>query len=100
MPTIRHWNSVFRVLRYLKETAKYSVLYGGKGATGSEGPKRPGLQDYYNADYAGDIVDRKLITGYLFTLNEGPVTWTSTKQRCVAISITESEYIALSEVYK
>jgi hypothetical protein len=100
MPTIRHWNSVLRVLRYLKGTAEYSVLYGGKGATGSEGPKRPGLQGYCDADYARDIVDRKSVTGHLFTLNGGPVTWTSTKQRCVATSTTESEYIALSEACK
>jgi hypothetical protein len=100
MPTVRHWNSVLRVLRYLKGTAEYSVLYGRKGTTGPEGPQGPGLQGYCDADYAGDIVDRKSVTGHLFTINGGPVTWTSTKQRCVATSTTESEYIALSEACK
>jgi hypothetical protein len=100
MLTVRHWNSVLKVLRYLKGTAEYSVLYGRKGIIGPEGPQGLGLQGYCDADYAGDIVDRKSVTGHLFTINGGLVTWTSTKQRCVATSTTESEYIALSEAYK
>jgi hypothetical protein len=45
-------------------------------------------------------VDRKSVTGHVFIINTEPVTWTSTKQRCVATSTTESEYIALSEACK
>jgi hypothetical protein len=99
MPTIRHWNSVLRVLRYLKGTANYSVSYGSENPDpgDSTGPK---LQGYCDADYAGDIIDRKSVTGHLYTINRGPVTWTSTKQRCIATSTTESEYIALSEACK
>jgi hypothetical protein len=33
-------------------------------------------------------------------LNRGPISWTSTKQRCVATSTAESEYIALAEAGK
>jgi transposase InsO family protein len=93
-PTVRHWNAVVRVLRYLKGTINYSISYG-KGK--DEGPK---LQGYSDADYAGNIVDRRSVTGHLYLLNSGPVTWTSTKQRCVATSTTESEYIGLSEASK
>ena len=98
-PTVRHWNSVLRVLRYLKGTKDYSIPYGPAESTkaGDYGPK---LQGYCDADYAGDIMDRKSVTGHLFMLNNGPITWTSTKQRCVSTSTTESEYIALSEAAK
>ena len=98
-PTVRHWNSVLRVLRYLKGTIEYSIQYGPetKQPQGTMGPR---LQGYCDADYAGDLVDRKSVTGHLFMLNKGPISWTSTKQRCVATSTTHSEYIALSEACK
>jgi hypothetical protein len=104
-PTIRHWNSALRVLRYLKGTEDYCVQYGpigpeGAGAGDLKSPVSPKLQGYCDADYAGDTVDRRSVTGHLFTMNRGPVSWTSTKQRCVATSTTESEYIALSEACK
>jgi hypothetical protein len=91
-PTIRHWNSVLRVFRYLKGTINYSVEYKGTGNSR--------LQGYCDADYAGDIRDRHSVSGHLYMLNGGPITWTSTKQRCVSTSTTESEYIALSEASK
>jgi len=65
-----------------------------------DSPSSGDLQGYCDADYAGDIVDRKSTTGHLFLLNRGPISWTSTKQRCVATSTTHSEYIALSEACK
>jgi hypothetical protein len=99
-PTVRHWNAVLRVLRYLKGTKHYAIGYGFQGATGSQSPKPTvdsRLQGYCDADYAGDTVDRHSITGHIYMLNGGPITWNSTKQRCVATSTTESEYIALAE---
>lgn len=90
-PTVRHWNGVLRVLRYLNGTAEYSIQY----RTGQSG-----LLGYCDADYAGDVDDRKSVTGHVFMLGGGPVTWVSHKQRCVATSTTESEYIALSEASK
>jgi hypothetical protein len=63
----------------LKGIAEYSVLYSSKGVTGPEGLKGSRLQGYYNADYVKDIIDRKSVTRHLFTINEGLITWTSTK---------------------
>ncbi len=93
-PTIRHWNAVLRVLQYLKGTINYSISYSiGKGDSLK-------LQGYSDADYAGDIVDRRSTTGHIYLLNRGPVTWTSIKQRCIATSTTKSDYISLSEASK
>jgi len=100
-PVVRHWNSILRVLRYLKGTKYGNIQYGSMVPEDTEpGDLGPGLQGYCDADYAGDTVDRKSVTGHLYTVNKGPVTWTSTKQRCVATSTTESEYISLSEACK
>ncbi|KAM3067034.1 hypothetical protein ACMFMG_012223 [Clarireedia jacksonii] len=93
-PKVRHWNAVLRVLRYLKDTQGYGLQYGHIGS------QEPGLQGYCDADYAGDTTDRRSVSGYLYLLLGGPVTWNSVKQRCVSLSTTEAEYIALSEASK
>jgi hypothetical protein len=91
-PTIRHWNSVLRVFRYLKGTTTYGIQYRDRGSIR--------LLGYCDADYTGDSRDRRSVTGHLYLLIGGPVSWTSTKQRCVCQSTIESEYIALSEASK
>lgn len=48
-------------------------------------------------DYAGDADKRRSTTGMVFTLGCNPVSWRSNLQKVVALSSTESEYIALSE---
>ena len=48
--------------------------------------------------YARDKDDRKSQTGYVFMINNGPVSWTSHKQTSVALSTMEAEYMSLSDV--
>jgi hypothetical protein len=43
---------------------------------------------------AGDIDERKSTTGMIFFLGDSPVGWQSAKQRKVAISSCEAEYVA------
>ena len=93
-PTTRHWNAALRVLRYLKGTLNYSITYSNREAMSMK------LVGFTDADYAGDIIDRHSVSGYIYLLYSGPITWNSTKQRCVATSTTESEYIALAEASK
>ncbi len=49
-----------------------------------------------DADWAGDVGDRKSTSGYVFLLGGAAISWRSHKQTCVALSTAESEYIALS----
>jgi hypothetical protein len=58
------------------------------------------LHAYSDADFAGDTEDRKSTGGYAIFLGLGAVSWSSKKQTTVALSSTESEYIALSEAAK
>jgi hypothetical protein len=94
-PTIRNWNGVLHVLRYLKKTKSLRLSFGGIG-----GYMPPYLRGYSDSDYAGDHTDRQSVSGHIFMLNMGPVSWASAKQRCVATSTTEAEYIALCEASK
>lgn len=87
-PTEIHWKAAKRVLRYLQGTASIGLEYKkGNKAT---------LTGYADADWANDLDDRRSITGYVFYVHGCPIAWTSRKQRTVALSTTEAEYIALS----
>lgn len=54
------------------------------------------MQAFADADHALDPIDWKPICGYVFTILGGAVCFSSTKQRSVAGSTTEAEYVALS----
>ena len=88
---VSHWSAAKRVLRYLKGTSDLGISYqlGDGTVTG-----------YVDADYGGSMDDRRSFTGYVFIMNGGAVTWDSRKQRTVAVSTTEAEYMALSDAAK
>ena len=90
-PLQEHWVAAKHVLRYLKGTLDYELCY----RKCSEDLK---LIGYSDADWASSTHDRRSISGYCFSLTEtGPlISWRSKKQRTVALSSCEAEYIALA----
>ena len=90
-PGPAHWNAVVRIFAYLKKTANYAICYDGK--------QRHSLIGYTVSDFAGDLNNRKSTSGFIFFFN-GPFSWSSKLQRCVAQSTTEAEFIAASESSK
>lgn len=86
-----HWKMAKRVLRYLKGTVDYGINYVSE---------KNSIVAYSDSDWGGDTLDRKSNTGYVVCLAGGPISWTSKKQRTVALSTMEAEYMALSEVTK
>jgi hypothetical protein len=52
---------------------------------------------YVDADYAGDLNDKRPTTGYVFTLAGGPICWKSMIQSIVAMSTTKVEYMAVAK---
>jgi hypothetical protein len=88
-PTSEHLAAVKHLLRYIAGTLNLGVTYQrGHGALE--------LLGYSDADHAGDINDRKSTAGMIFFLGQSPVSWQSQKQKVVAASSCESEYIAAS----
>eukprot|EP00253_Pinus_taeda_P027226 PITA_27226 len=95
-PGKEHWTAVKRVFRYLRGTSDYGLCYQG----------RPGLdrvldiRGFVDADWDGDLDQRKSTSGYVFNLFGGAVSWMSKKQSVVALSTTEAEYMAATHASK
>jgi len=78
------------VLRYLCGRTLLGVAYG---------ISEP-LQGYVDADWARDVDGRRSTTGFIFTVNSGPVAWASRRQSTVAASTAEAEYVAAAMATK
>ena len=55
---------------------------------------QPALLGFSDSDLAGDVDSRKSTSGIIFFLDDSPISWQSTKQKIVALSSCEVEYIA------
>lgn len=59
------------------------------------------LRIYVDSDWGRDLDNRRFCTGLiLLMLAKGPTSWKSKKQKSVALSTMEIEYVALSEVVR
>ena len=118
-PKEAHWSAMKRVFRYLAGTADYGILYSApqrlsvtskqffsadmpRGFASWSKPEdnQVDIQGFVDADHAGDVDDRRSITGYIFQLAGGPISWQSTSQASVALSSMEAEYMSLCEATK
>ena len=87
-----HWIAVKNILKYLRRTKDWFLVYGGDSELSVRG--------YTDASFQTDRDDSKSQSGYVFVLNGGAVCWRSSKQSVTADSTTEAEYIAASEAAK
>ncbi|XP_076657790.1 uncharacterized protein LOC143361943 [Halictus rubicundus] len=90
-PGGEHWTAGKRVLRYLKATISHGITYKKTGCD---------FHGFVDSDWGSNMDDRKSQTGYIFRLADAPITWESRRQRCVALSSVEAEYMALTEAIK
>ncbi|KAM1000142.1 hypothetical protein ACFX2A_006927 [Malus domestica] len=91
-PGEQHWVAAKKVLRYLQRTKSYMLVY--RSVENLE------LVGYTDSDFAGCLDDRKSTSGYVFTLGGAAVSWKSVKQKALATSTMEAEFIALFEATK
>ncbi|KAM1848657.1 hypothetical protein ACFX14_012762 [Malus domestica] len=90
-PTIRHWNGVKDVLRYLRGTTDMGLFYSDKPTNEQI------LVGYADAGFLSDPHKARSQNGYVFTNGDTAISWRSTKQTLVATSSNHSEIIALHE---
>ena len=86
-PTVEHLQAVKRILRYVAGTLEYGLHY-------KRAPGTARFIGYCDSDLAGDIDTSKSTSGTMFFLGDCLVSWQSIKQRVVALSSCEAEYIA------
>lgn len=87
--TDEHWSHLKRVLRYIKATLNLHLIY-------VRDQRADILCGFADADWAGDINDRKSVSGHVFKVFGATVSWSTRKQKAVALSSTEAEYVSLS----
>ena len=90
-PTEQNVQAVKRIMKYLKGTINYGIIFKKSSNTDMIG--------FADAAYSNDPQDADSTSGYIFKTN-GPVVWKSKKQSLTATSTTEAEVIALHEAAK
>ena len=64
------------------------------------GDNKPTVVGYPELDMAGYIDSKKSTSGYMIKFVGGAMTWQSRLQRCVALSTSEAEFIAITKACK
>jgi histone deacetylase 1/2 len=83
-----HWTAVKRILRYVSNTAHLGITF--------QKSRSMLLSAFTDADWAGDLDDRRSTGGFAIFVGPNLVSWSSRKQRTVSRSSTEAEYKALA----
>lgn len=91
-PGEKHYQAAKHLLRYLKATRTMGITYRRSAALLPDG--------YSDSDWASDVDTRRSTSGYVFRMAGGAVSWSSKKQPTVALSSTESEYMASTHSVK
>lgn len=86
-----HFKCAKRVLRYLKGTKSVGLIFK---------KTRRELHGMADADWGACKLDRKSFSGYCFKYAGTAISWMSKKQKTVALSTAEAEYVALTEAAK
>lgn len=86
--------AVKRIFRYLKGTAGHRLVLGGH--VNEDDP----IVVYSDASHASSKSDRKSITGFVVQFGLSTLAWGSKKQKTVALSSAEAEYVAISTALK
>ncbi|KAL8096081.1 hypothetical protein AgCh_037150 [Apium graveolens] len=86
-PTVLHFGAARRILRYVKGTLHFGLRY-------TQGAGDYLLSGFSDSDLGGNVKDRRSTGGMAFYLDESLITWVSQKERCVALSSCEAEFMA------
>ena len=97
-PRDKHWTTVKRIMRYLKGTKTFGLLHPKNTSANTD------LTDMLiassDAEWASSCPERKSMSGMSIFFGKALVSWRMQKQKSVAMSTSEDEYIDLSECAK
>ena len=93
-PKAIHWKAALGILAYINATS-------GFGTTCQRGTLASiVLEVFVDADYASKATDRRCVSGGAIMCGGVCVCWFSRTQKCVTLSTSEAEYIALGDAVK
>jgi hypothetical protein len=88
-PSEAHMKFAKHILRYIAGTIHRRLRYQGASSSG--------MISYDDSDWAANVEDRHSLTGHVILFAEGAIAWATRRQKTVALSSTEAEYMALSD---
>ena len=88
-----HWEALKYLFRYINGSVNIGLCYKRRY-------DNLDLVGYVDSDFASYKNSRKSITAYFFTLGGNCISWKSQLQSLVALSSTESEYMAIIDAFK
>jgi hypothetical protein len=91
-PADFHMAALKKLSRYIRSSQRLGITFTKEGERT--------LMGYSDSDYAMDKTSRISILGNVFFLAGGPVSWMSRKQKSVATSTMEAEYMAMCQCAK
>jgi hypothetical protein len=93
-PGREHLMALEKICNYLKARPQKGILYKRTGESDDE------LHAFSDASWAEDVDSRRSTTGYITRMCGGAVSWNSKRQKSVATSTMEAEYVAAAEAVK
>ena len=93
-PNMIHWKATLSILGYAVRTTSFGIAFQRRTVEGFH------LVSFADADYASMATDRRSVSGGVVMCAWGGVSWYSKTQKCVTLSTTEAEYVAMSDVAK
>lgn len=85
---LKHWDAVKRIFRYVQRTKMMCLQYSKD--------QESRLTGFCDASYAPNPHDPRSVSGYVFVIQGGAISWISKRQQTVARSTTETEYLSLT----
>ena len=85
-PWSDHMDAAKRILRYVKRTIRYGLVYKSN--------KECQLVGYYDNNYARDLYDRKSTSRLIFIYGSKPIAWNCCQQKVIAMSSCGAQYIS------
>ena len=82
-----HLSQALYIVRYLESTKNLTLKFHGANHNSFLG--------YTDSDWAANPDDQKSITGYVLFLADAPVSWLTKRQKTIALSSIEAEYMAI-----
>ncbi len=91
-PSLEHLTVVKCIFRYLQGTLEFKLHF--------EGSPPQDFVGYCDADWVGDLEDRRSTIGFVFIMGGGGISWSSKRQPTIALSTTEAKYMASTQATK